>query len=65
MLTTPNRLASSGCSSTFTLPTLISLRSRAISSTMGTTMRQGPHQGAQKSSRTGLSEFITSLWMLF
>ena len=41
-------------------PTLISLRSRAISSTSGTTIRQGPHQGAQKSRRTGLSEWITS-----
>ena len=26
---------------------------------------QGPHQGAQKSSRTFLSEFITSFWKLF
>lgn len=32
----------------------------AISSTRGTTMRQGPHQGAQKSIKTGLSEFKTS-----
>lgn len=41
-------------------PTLISDRSSAISSMIGTTIRQGAHQGAQKSSRTGLSEFITS-----
>ena len=32
----------------------------AISSTIGTTMRQGAHQDAQKSKRTGLSEFSTS-----
>ena len=57
---TPNSFASSHCSSMFTLPTLISERSRAISSTMGTTIRQGPHQGAQKSSSTGLSEFMIS-----
>ena len=56
----PNLPASSGCSSTLILPTLISDRSSAISSMIGTTIRQGAHQGAQKSSRTGLSEFITS-----
>jgi Na+-driven multidrug efflux pump len=59
-----NWLASSGFSSTLILPTLMSGFSRAISSTMGTTMRQGPHQGAQKSSRTGLSDSMTSLLLL-
>jgi hypothetical protein len=28
---------------------------------MGETMRQGPHQGAQKSSSTGLSDLRTSV----
>ena len=52
--------ARSVCSSTLILPTLISGRSPAISSMIGTTIRQGAHQGAQKSKRTVLSEFITS-----
>lgn len=65
MLMTRNCPASSGSSSTLTLPTLMSERSLAISSTMGTTIRQGPHQGAQKSSSTGLSESMTSLRKLF
>ena len=56
----PNWFASSYCSSMLILPTLMSGRSSAMASTIGTTIRQGPHQGAQKSSRTGLSEFMTS-----
>ena len=62
MLITPNCPASSGCSSTLIFPTLMSGRSPAISSMTGDTMRHGPHQGAQKSSRTGLSEWTTSSW---
>ena len=60
MLMTPNWAARSGCSSTLTLPTLMSLRSAATSSTMGDSIRQGPHQLAQKSSRTGFSLCSTS-----
>src|SRR5580700_732209 len=41
---------------TFTLPWY----SVASSSTMGAMARQGPHQVAQKSIRTGLSDFNTS-----
>ena len=48
----PNFSASSGFSSTFTLPTLISGCSAAKASKMGVCMRQGPHQVAQKSTRT-------------
>ena len=59
-LESSNFPASSGCSSTLILPTLMSLRSAAISSTIGLTIRQGPHQLAQKSNRTGLSEFRIS-----
>ena len=47
------------------LPDFESGRSSAISSTIGTTIRQGPHHGAQKSRRTFLSEFNTSFWKLF
>ena len=60
MLITPNWEASSGCSSTLTLPTLTSVRSSATSSTMGLSIRQGPHQVAQKSSRTGFALCSTS-----
>ena len=42
------------------IPTLISGRSLAISSMIGTTIRQGAHQGAQKSKRTVFSESIIS-----
>ena len=58
---TPKKDASSPCSSTFTLQTFtLSPCSSAISEMVGESMRQGPHQGAQKSIRTGLSEFMTS-----
>ena len=60
MLITPNWVASSSCSSTFTLQTLISSCSSAICATTGPSILQGPHQGAQKSSKTGLSLFTTS-----
>src|SRR3954463_16213346 len=38
--------------------------SRPISSSAGAIIRQGPHHSAQKSTRTGLSEPITSSWKL-
>src|SRR5208337_678471 len=41
---------------TFTLPSY----SRASSSTIGAMARHGPHQVAQKSTRTGVSDFRTS-----
>src|SRR5260221_9069428 len=34
----------------------------AISSSAGAIIRQGPHQGAQKSTSTGLSDCTTSVW---
>src|SRR5215208_6408683 len=40
-----------------TLPSI----SSAISSRVGATIRQGPHQEAQKSTSTGTSDFRTSL----
>src|ERR1700690_1395282 len=47
--------------STSILPTLtLPSYSPASSSTIGAIARQGPHQAAQKSSRTGLSDFSTS-----
>src|SRR4051812_23449138 len=39
-------------------------RSAAISSSTGATTRHGPHQGAQKSTRTGPSASRTSAWKL-
>src|SRR5580658_8708462 len=51
--------------STSILPILIlPWYSVASSSTMGAMARQGPHQVAQKSTRTGLSDFKTS-WSKF
>src|SRR3954464_11140925 len=41
-----------------------SSRSAAISSSTGATTRQGPHQAAQKSTSTGLSDSSTSAWKL-
>src|SRR6476661_8079630 len=38
--------------------------SRPISSSAGAIIRQGPHHSAQKSTRTGFSEPITSSWKL-
>ena len=42
----------------------VSERSPAISSTIGATMRHGPHHGAQKSTSTGRSDSMTSAWKL-
>ena len=39
-------------------------RSSAICSSTGVTSRQGPHQGAQKSTSTGVSDSSTSAWKL-
>src|SRR5436305_6501301 len=55
-------------SSVFILTTFSSpSRSLAISSTTGATIRHGPHHGAQKSTRTGTSDSMTSagklLWV--
>src|SRR3954469_18484687 len=41
-----------------------SSRSALISSRTGATTRQGPHQGAQKSTSTGVSDSMTSAWKL-
>src|SRR5688500_1107768 len=49
-------------SSTLSLTMRRSLRSPAISSSTGATTRHGPHQGAQKSTRTGCSDSSTSAW---
>src|SRR6201995_3401977 len=55
------RAASSPSLSMFTFPTFAwPTLAVAISSTMGEIIRQGPHQGAQKSTRTGTSDLITS-----
>src|SRR3954465_4750334 len=51
-----------GFSSVLSLTILRSGRSPAISSRTGATTRQGPHQGAQKSTRTGASDSRTSAW---
>ena len=60
MLRIPNLVETSGFSSVFilrkvTLPSY----SFASSSTTGATIRQGPHQGAQKSTITGCSDLMT------
>src|SRR5271170_4444194 len=48
-------------SSVFSLPTLIlPTYSDATASTVGDMARQGPHHGAQKSTKTGTSAFRTS-----
>src|SRR5690554_742960 len=62
MLVILKAAASSACSSTFILTTLASPLTSSLSwSIIGPTILQGPHQGAQKSSSTGRSDFITSL----
>src|ERR1039457_381072 len=48
----PNSIARSGSSSVLTLPKTISRFSSAAFSKIGANARQGPHQGAQKSTRT-------------
>ena len=51
---TPKRCARSGCLSVSTLSTsALPARSRATAATSGAAMRHGPHQAAQKSTRTG------------
>src|SRR5437588_3841284 len=51
-------------SSTFSFTTRSSGRSEAISSSTGATTRHGPHHGAQKSTRTGFWDSMTSAWKL-
>jgi len=56
MLWTPKRAAACGFSSMFSLTALSRpAHSVASASTTGATARQGPHQGAQKSTRTGMA----------
>lgn len=56
-----NFAANSASSSTLIFPTLaLPDTSFAISSTVGDTILQGPHQDAQKSNKTGSLEFNTS-----
>src|SRR5688500_10622659 len=65
MLITPYSEAVCGFSSTSTLTTFsFPCCSDAISSTIGATILQGPHQAAQKSTRTGSVEESTSAWKL-
>src|SRR5215203_7134436 len=54
-------MAAEGLSSTLTLTNLTSSRDSDISSRIGEMRRHGTHQGAQKSTITGLSERRTSL----
>src|ERR671910_261160 len=54
-------MAVEGLSSTLTLTNLTSSRDSDISSRIGEMRRHGTHQGAQKSTITGLSERRTSL----
>src|SRR5262249_10829651 len=62
MLMIPYLLAASGFSSTSSLTTLsLPAYSLAISSRAGAIARQGPHQGAQKSTRTGKGAPSTSV----
>src|ERR1700742_180277 len=64
MLSTSKLAAVCWFSSTFSFTILRSERSAAISSSTGATTRHGPHQGAQKSTRTGPSASRTSAWEL-
>ena len=55
MACTPNRCMAGGEVSTFTLTSLtLPARSRASCSSAGLTVRQGPDQGAHKSTTTGI-----------
>jgi hypothetical protein len=55
MAWTPNRCEVCGEVSTFTLTSLtLPARSRASCSSAGLTVRQGPNQGAHKSTTTGI-----------
>src|SRR5688572_23889891 len=61
MLVTRYLAARSWASSTFSLPTLtLPANWVATRSMIGVSWRQGPHQGAQKSTRTGISLLATS-----
>src|SRR4051794_15016853 len=64
MLRTSKFAAVCWFSSTLSLTIFRSERSAAISSRTGATTRHGPHQGAQKSTRTGPSASRTSAWKL-
>src|SRR5436309_13288601 len=65
MLTTPNLVATSGLSSTLSLPTLtLPAYCSASLSMVGPRARHGPHQGAQKSTTTGVSLCSTSFSQL-
>src|SRR3954447_12439876 len=56
----PYFAAVSGFSSTFIFTTVRSSRSLSSSSRWGAMIRQGPHQGAQKSTSTGCGDSSTS-----
>src|SRR3989440_8062311 len=59
---TPKRPAVIGLASTSSLAIFtFSPCSFAISSSTGATIRQGPHQAAQKSTSTGVSDLMTSV----
>ena len=65
MLLTPYRAAHSGLSSVLTFATTKRPGySAAILSSAGATIRHGPHQGAQKSTSTGMGDFKTFFEML-
>src|SRR5438552_2163971 len=65
MLVTPYLVATSGASSTFSLPTFtLPTNCSASLSMVGPSWRHGPHQGAQKSTTTGTLLFSTSLAQL-
>ena len=51
-------------SSTLSLTIFSVVALGAISSSTGATIRHGPHQGAQKSTSTGVSDSMTSAWKL-
>src|SRR6185312_9186138 len=57
----PYRMAVPGVSSVFSFPTFtLPAYSVARASIVGPIALQGPHQGAQKSTKTGVSDFSTS-----
>ena len=57
----PNLFESDGLSSTLTLATRRAPAfSRAISSSSGAIFLHGPHQGAQKSTSTGIGDWMTA-----
>jgi len=60
MACTEKRRASSGASSMFTLTSFTwPACSRASRSSIGLTVRHGPHHGAHKSTKTGSTDFST------